>query len=209
MNIEKNNKIIIISSPSGAGKTTICKYLLKKNKNLTLSVSYTSRNIRNNEKNGRDYYFVSRSKFLNLKKNEFFIETAEVFKNYYGSPYKNIKYAFNKNKHILFDIDWQGARKLRKKYKKDQIIDFFILPPSIKELKKRLIKRGRDNKEEIKLRLSLAIKEMQHFKEYNYIIINENIQKTVGNLNKIINYHEFIKDNNKLLSKKLKTLVQK
>ena len=83
------------------------------------------------------------------------------------------------------------------------------MPPSIKELKKRLIKRGRDNKEEIKLRLSLAIKEMQHFKEYNYIIINENIQKTVSSLTKIINYHEFITDNNKLLSKKLKTLVQK
>ena len=131
MNTEKKlNKIIIISSPSGAGKTTICKNLLKKIRNLNLSISYTPRQRRINEKNGKDYFFVTNKQFINLQKKNFFIETAKVFNHYYGSPYKNVINAFKQNKNILFDIDWQGANKLRKKYSKDDIIDFFILPPN-------------------------------------------------------------------------------
>ena len=130
MNTEKKlNKIIIISSPSGAGKTTICKELLKTSKDINLSISYTTRQKRINEKQGKDYYFVTNKEFNNLKKNNFFIETAKVFNHYYGSPYQNIINSFKKNKSILFDIDWQGANKLRKKYSKDDIFDFFILPP--------------------------------------------------------------------------------
>jgi len=190
MNIEKKqNKIIIISSPSGAGKTTICKYLLKKIKNINLSVSCTTRKIRINEKNSKDYYFLSNKKFMDLKKNNYFIETATVFNNFYGSPYKNIENSFKKNKNILFDIDWQGARKLRKNYNKSQIIDFFILPPNIKELKRRLEKRGRDNKEEIKIRLSHALNEINHHNDYKYVLINDNINETVKNLIDIINYN--------------------
>ena len=126
MNTEKINinKIIIISSPSGAGKTTICKKIINKNKKIELSISYTSRPIRKKEKNGIDYFFVKKEKFNNLNKKNFFIETAKVFNNLYGSPYKNIKKVFKKNKHILFDIDWQGAKKLRKKFPKKNIIDF-------------------------------------------------------------------------------------
>ncbi len=145
MNIDQNNKIIIISSPSGAGKTTLCKLLMKKMKNISLSVSYTSRNQRLNETNGKDYYFIDKKKFNILKKKNYFIETATNFGNYYGSPYKNLKEAKINNKNLLFDIDWKGARKIRKKIKKNNIIDFFTLPPSVKELKKRLKKRGRDN----------------------------------------------------------------
>ena len=131
-------KIIIISSPSGAGKTTICKKIIKKNKNITLSVSYTSRPIRKREKQDVDYNFVEKKQFINLKNKNFFIETAKVFDHLYGSPYKNINIAFKKNKHILFDIDWQGATKLRRKFSSDVIIDFFILPPSKIELKKKI-----------------------------------------------------------------------
>ena len=139
MNTEKKlNKIIIISSPSGAGKTTICKKLLKTIKDINLSISYTTRQQRINEKHGKDYYFVSNKEFIDLKKKHFFIETAKVFNHYYGSPYKNITNSFKKNKNILFDIDWQGANKLRKKYSNEDIIDFFILPPNKKELRKRL-----------------------------------------------------------------------
>ena len=170
-------KLIIISSPSGAGKTTLCKLLIKKMKNLKLSVSYTSRNQRLNEINGKDYYFVSKKKFELLAKKNFFIETATNFKNLYGSPFKNIKLSKNRNQHILFDIDWKGARKIRKNYKKDDIIDFFILPPSKSELKRRLIKRGRDNNNEINLRLSYAINEMKHYNEYKYVLINEMFKK--------------------------------
>jgi len=208
MIIGETNKIIIISSPSGAGKTTICKYLIKKLNNVDLSISYTTRNKRNNEIEGKDYYFTNKKKFLELKRKNFFIETAKIFNNYYASPYININFTSKKNKHILFDIDWQGARNLRNKFNKNRILDFFILPPNIRELKKRLIKRGRDNRKEIKLRLSLAMKEIKHYKEYKYILINENVQQTVNNIIKIIDYNLLIDKNKKLLNKKLKYLIK-
>ena len=206
MNTEKN-KLIIISSPSGAGKTTLCKLLIKKFKNISLSISYTSRNKRLNEVNGRDYYFVTKEKFINLKKNNFFIETATNFNNYYGSPYRNIYLSKNKNKHILFDIDWKGARKIRKNYNKNNILDFFILPPSKAELKRRLIKRGRDNNKEIQLRLSYAIEEMKHYDEYKYVLINENVKNTVNEIKKIIEYNELINNQKKILNSKLKKII--
>jgi len=187
-----NNKIIIISSPSGAGKTTICKYLLKKIDNVKLSISYTTRPKRKNEKNEKDYFFVNQKKFNELDVKNYFVETAKVFDYYYGSPLENINKSFKKNNHILFDIDWQGAKKIRKKYDKSQIIDFFILPPNKKELKSRLEKRGRDNKREINKRLSLAVSEIKHYKEYQFVLINENIIDTVNNLVKIINNSIFI-----------------
>ena len=201
MNIETQNKLIIISSPSGAGKTTLCKLLLKKMKNINLSVSYTSRNKRLNETEGRDYYFVSKKKFENLKKKNFFIETATNFNNLYGSPIKNITLSKKYKKHVLFDIDWKGARKIRKKYKQNEIIDFFILPPSKLELRKRLVKRARDSTQEINLRLSYAINEMKHFNEYKYVLINENVHKTVNDIKKIIEFNEFISINTKYLEK--------
>ena len=207
MSIEITNKLIIISSPSGAGKTTLCKLLLKKSNNINLSVSYTSRNKRLNEKNGKDYFFVTKNKFEQLKNNNFFIETAKNFNNFYGSPFKNISNAKKFNKNVLFDIDWKGARKIRKNYNKNDIIDFFILPPSKTELKRRLIKRGRDNNKEIKLRLSYAINEMKHYKEYKYVLINENVQNTVNEIKKIIQYNENLTKNNIFLKSKLKKII--
>ena len=207
MNTEIPNKLIIISSPSGAGKTTLCKLLLKRVKNISLSISYTSRSKRLNEINGRDYYFIGKDKFLDLKNKNYFIETAKNFNNYYGSPYKNVAKASKDKKNILFDIDWKGARKIRNIYKKNQIIDFFILPPSKTELKKRLIKRGTDNSKEIKLRLSYAINEMKHYKEYTYVLINENVYKTVNEIKNIIEYNDNIDKNNLILQKKLKKII--
>ena len=207
MNIEIKNKIIIISSPSGAGKTTLCKMLLKKNKNIILSISYTSRSKRLNEVDGKDYYFVSKEKFSKLEKNNYFIESCNNFNNYYGSPIKNIKKANLLNNNILFDIDWKGARKIRKKFRKTDIIDIFILPPTVKELRKRLIKRGRDTKKEIALRLSYALDEIKHYNEYDYVLINQNIHNTLKDIIDIIKYHELIEKNDKLLNKKLKKLI--
>ena len=207
MSIDLKNKIVIISSPSGAGKTTLCKLLLKKMKNIDLSISYTSRNQRLNEINHKDYHFVTKNKFIKLKNNNFFIETAKNFGNYYGSPYKNInKYSKNK-KQILFDIDWKGARKIRKKINKKNIIDFFILPPSIKELRKRLIKRGRDNVKDINLRLSYAIKEISHYNEYSYVLINQNVIETVNEIIQIIKSDMIVDKNKKLTEKKIKSLI--
>ena len=205
MNTNQKNKIIIISSPSGAGKTTLCKLLLKKMRDINLSISYTSRNKRLNEINGKDYFFVTKEKFNYLKNKNFFIETAINFGNYYGSPYKNLK--TSKINQILFDIDWKGARKIRKKINKKDIIDFFILPPSIKELKKRLIKRGRDKKDDIDLRLSYAIKEISHYKEYSYVLINQNVQQTVNEISDIIKTNLIIEQNRKLTERKIKSLI--
>ena len=207
MSTEKNSKLIIISSPSGAGKTTLCKLLIKKMKNINLSISYTSRNKRLNEVDGKDYYFIDRKNFLSLKKRNFFIETATNFNNLYGSPFKNITLSKKKNKHILFDIDWKGARKIRKNYKKEDIIDFFILPPSKSELKRRLIKRGRENKKEISLRLSYAIEEMKHYNEYQYVLINEKVHKTVSEIKKIIEHHELVMRHYKTLKTRLKKII--
>ena len=207
MNIEnKKNKIIIISSPSGAGKTTICKYLLKKITKIDLSISYTTRAQRKNEINKKDYFFVNSKKFFKYQDDNFFVETAKNFNNYYGSPYINITRSFKRNNDILFDIDWKGARKLRKNFPKEQIIDFFILPPNKKELKLRLQKRGREKKSEIDVRLSYAITEMRHYNEYKYVIVNENIIETVNKLITIINYNKLITDNNLNVQNKLKQI---
>lgn len=207
MNIEIKNKIIIISSPSGAGKTTLCKMLIKKVKNVILSISYTSRSMRLNEVQGKDYYFVSKERFAKLEKSNYFIETSSNFNNFYGSPIKNIRKSNLLNKNILFDIDWRGARKIRKKFYKKDVIDIFILPPSVKELRKRLIKRGRDSKREIKLRLSYALDEIKHYNEYNYVLINQNIYNTANDIINIIKYHELIKNNKEVLNKNLKKLI--
>ena len=209
MSTGKNSKLIIISSPSGAGKTTLCKLLIKKMKNINLSISYTSRSKRLNEVEGKDYFFINKKKFEQLKKKNFFIETATNFNNLYGSPFRNITLSKKRNKHILFDIDWKGARKIRKNYKKVDIIDFFILPPSKSELKRRLVKRGRDNKKEINLRLSYAIDEMKHYSEYKYVLINEKVHKTVNEIKKIIEYHQLIKNQKEFLKSKLKKIINR
>ncbi len=209
MSTGKNSKLIIISSPSGAGKTTLCKLLIKKMKNINLSISYTSRSKRLNEVDGKDYYFINKKKFELLRKKNFFIETATNFNNLYGSPFRNITLSKKKNKHILFDIDWKGARKIRNNYKKEDIIDFFILPPSKSELKRRLIKRGRDNKKEIDLRLSYAIDEMKHYSEYKYVLINEKVHKTVNDVKKIIEYHQLIMNQREVLKKKLNKIINR
>ena len=207
MNIDQKTKIIIISSPSGAGKTTLCKLLLKKMRDISLSISFTSRNQRLNEVNGKDYNFISKEEFLKLKNKNYFIETAVNFDNHYGSPYINLKKAKKNKKHILFDIDWKGARKIRKEVDNKDIIDFFILPPSIRELKKRLVKRGRDNTKDINLRLSYALKEISHYNEYSYILINQNVIETVNDIMSIINYNLILDKNIKLTNRKIKSLI--
>ena len=207
MSIERINKLIIISSPSGAGKTTLCKLLIKKIKGIDLSISYTSRNNRLNEINWKDYFFVSKKKFETLEKKNYFIETAKNFNNYYGSPMRNVTQSKKRNNHLLFDIDWKGARKIRRNFKKNDIIDIFILPPSKLELKRRLIKRGRDNNNEIKLRLSYAIEEMKHYKEYKYVLINENVHKTVNEIIKIIEFNQLMVKQRNLLTSKLKKII--
>jgi len=176
---------IIISSPSGAGKTTITRNLLKRFKNSKLSVSCTTREPRSGEKHGTDYFFISKKKFLELKKKNKFLESAKVFNNYYGTL-KNQLTSKSKNKIIFLDIDWQGARIIRKKLKKN-CHSFFLLPPSFKELKKRLIKRHKENKVSALKRISYAKKDMKHWDEYDEVFINTKIDKCTNEIEYKIN----------------------
>ena len=187
---KKNNtsNLIIISSPSGAGKTSITKKLLEIYNNLSLSVSVTTRKKRDNEVEGEDYFFVSYKEFEELVANNSLLEYAEVFGNYYGTPRKFVLDKLKQRKNIIFDIDWQGAREVSK-HKEFNIITFFILPPSIESLKTRLINRGLDPEDIIYKRMFQAKTEISHYKEYDYVILNDNFIEAVDKIKKIIDFH--------------------
>tara|TARA_B100000575_G_C22983954_1_gene567609 strand:+ start:290 stop:895 length:606 start_codon:yes stop_codon:yes gene_type:complete len=193
-----NSLIIIISSPSGVGKTSIAKKLLKRIKHSYLSISCTTRNPRKKEYNKIDYFFISKKKFFQLRKEKKFLETAKVHNNYYGTLKSEIR---KKNKIILLDIDWQGARSIRKKIKKN-CYSFFLLPPSISTLKKRLLKRHFDNKILALSRLSSARKDLKHWEEYDFIYINDKLKKCVNEIYKKINDLNF-ENKKKLIFKKI------
>ena len=184
--LKKNNKgsLIVISSPSGAGKTTITKKLVSAKKNIVLSISVTTRKPRINEVNKKDYFFVSKKKFNELIKKNSFLEYAKVFDNYYGTLKKNVLRNIKQNKTTILDIDWQGARQIKKKLAK-YTNTIFILPPSIKELKNRLLKREK-NYQFIKKRMSKAKKEIMHWKEYDYVVVNDNLTKCLNTIRSII-----------------------
>ena len=189
MRVKHNKKlIIVISSPSGAGKTSVCKKLVEKDKSMVLSVSDTTRPARDNEVNGLDYNFIEKSEFENRIKDNSYIEYANVFGNYYGSQYKNITDNFKNNKDILFDIDWQGADQL-KKSNYSNIISIFIIPPSkdaiYQRLKSRAVSSG-DDEEAIENRMNQYETEMSHKNEYEFVVINENLEKCVEEIEIII-----------------------
>ncbi|PPR32170.1 MAG: Guanylate kinase [Alphaproteobacteria bacterium MarineAlpha6_Bin6] len=196
---------IILSSPSGAGKTTLAKNLIKNNKNMELSISYTTRKKRPIEKNNKDYVFVSEQEFEVLKRKKHFIEWAKVFNNYYGTSLLTVKRIHNKGKDVLFDIDWQGSRKIKKKLGKD-VVSIFILPPSKKELIRRLKKRAQDPDHIVKKRLSFYKMELSHWKEYKYVVINKNLNETVNKIKSIIEAERIISQKNSLIKKKIRFL---
>lgn len=195
--------VIIISSPSGAGKSTIAKNLLKKIKNSKISISCTTRKPRSYEKNGKDYFFISKKKFFLLKKKNKFLETEKVFDNYYGTLRNQVTLK-KKNKTIFLDVDWKGARKLRNKFKKN-CFSIFLLPPSIKKLKQRLLKRHSDNKEIGFKRLTHAKRDIKHWNEYDYVAVNDNLNKCVKKIQKKI----FDIKNNDKEKKRIKKTINK
>ena len=199
-----NSLIIIISSPSGVGKTTITKKLLKKINKSYLSVSCTTRNPRKNEINKVDYFFISKKKFFKYQKEKKFLETAKVHNNYYGTLKSEIRKKNKRNEVILLDIDWQGARNLRKQIKKN-CYSFFLLPPSISVLKKRLLKRHFDNKSLALSRLSSARRDLKYWEEYDYVYVNDNLKKCVNEISKKIK--DFIHEKNKM--SKFKKIIKK
>ena len=183
--IKKEGVLIVISSPSGTGKTTICKKLLEYDKNIHLSVSVTTRKKRKNEVEGVDYYFRSKKDFLNLKSENEFIENALVFENYYGTLKSEVLKQLDNGIDVLIDIDWQGTRLISKEMK-GNLIKIFLLPPSINELKNRLSTRNSDSLKEINFRMSKALKEIKHYDEYDYVLVNNNLDNTFQNIVKIL-----------------------
>ena len=170
--------MLVLSSPSGAGKSSICRALLDLDKNLYLSISTTTRKKRPNEVSGIDYNFVTLDEFEYKLSQNNFIEHAKVFNNFYGTDKSIVENKINEGKDLLFDIDWQGAQQLREKMRED-IVSVFILPPSKKELERRLKERGQDTDEVVSERMSEATAEITHWAEYDYVIINEDLNLSV------------------------------
>ena len=177
--------MLVLSSPSGAGKTSLSRELLKNNTNLFLSISYTTRPARPSEVDKSDYCFVDNKKFNKMLENNEFLEHAKVFDHYYGTPKTPITEALDSGKDILFDIDWQGTQQLMNSLQ-DDLIKVFILPPSAKELEKRLLKRNQDTDIIVKKRMSKASNEISHYAEYDYIIINEDFDDSLRKIEAIL-----------------------
>tara|TARA_B110000483_G_scaffold10250_1_gene12051 strand:+ start:190 stop:825 length:636 start_codon:yes stop_codon:yes gene_type:complete len=175
---KKKGVMLVLSSPSGAGKSSICKSLMSLDTNLSLSISTTTRKKRPNENSGEDYFFVSTEKFKEMLNNNHFLEHASVFDNYYGTDKSLVEKKINNGEDLIFDIDWQGAQQLREKMRED-IVSIFILPPNKKELERRLKSRGQDSAKVVKKRMDGASAEITHWAEYDYVVINEDLNQSV------------------------------
>ena len=171
----------VLSSPSGAGKTTITRELLNNNEDVTISISATTRQRRGGETDGKDYFFVSTDEFRTMVENGEMLEHAKVFNNYYGTPRGPVEEALQSGKDVIFDIDWQGTQKLAE-IARDDLVTVFILPPSRSELEKRLRTRAEktlESEEQIQGRMSKASDEMSHYLEYDYVIVNTDIEEAI------------------------------
>ena len=198
---------VIISSPSGVGKTTVTKQILKKVKKSKLSVSWTTRTPRLNEKNKEDYIFTNKKSFFKNVKNKKFLEYAKVFNNYYGTPKKEIYENFKKGKIIILDIDWQGSKKV-KKIIAENCISIFLLPPSFATLKQRLVNRHKKDSRLATKRFSYAKRDIKHWRDYDYVIINNKLSTCVESIIKIINYRIFARDLEIIAAKKIKNIIK-
>ena len=175
--MERNSygKMFVLSSPSGAGKTTLTKKIAENNSNFNISISHTTRKSRPNEIDGKDYHFVDKKKFDLLIKNNDFFEYANIFDNYYGTLKAPVLKLLSQKKDVLFDIDWQGTQQL-KNIKNLALVTFFILPPNMRTLKNRLLKRHQGQEKLIQQRMRKFNEEVSHWKDYNYIVINDDLE---------------------------------
>ena len=210
MLIEKKGMMFVLSSPSGAGKTTLTKKIAKNNSNFTISISYTTRKARSNEINGKDYHFVTTEKFNSLVKENNFFEYANIFDNYYGTHKKTVLGLLSKGKDVLFDIDWQGTQQL-KKISGLSVVTIFILPPNIHVLKERLLCRHKGQEKLIQKRMNKFNEEVSHWNEYNYVVVNDDLNKCYENiLNIITSEKKGIVQNRNLneIKKKIEELIK-
>ena len=185
MRHDSNNIMVILSSPSGAGKTTISKKIQQKYQNFKISVSHTTRKPRSNEVEGIDYYFIDENDFKNKIKNSEFYEYAKIFGNYYGTSKESVLNLLKNKNDVLFDIDWQGTQQLSK-FKELNLLKIFILPPSKEELKKRLIQRNQDKPEVVDERLKAYDADSAHKEDYDSVVINDNLENCFKEVEKII-----------------------
>ena len=191
--IERRGLMLVLSSPSGAGKTTISRNLLDRDGNLTLSVSATTRPMRPGEIEGVDYLFVDRARFDAMVTEGAFLEHATVFEHCYGTPRAAVEAALAAGRDVLFDIDWQGAQQVAEKARKD-LVGVFILPPSTTELERRLHSRAQDPDAVVRGRMAKAADEMSHWAEYDYIVVNEDVERSVAAVQSILQAERLRRD---------------
>ena len=199
--------LVILSSPSGAGKTSIARALVKENKNFSFSVSATTRKSRPGEVNGREYHFLTVNEFEERIDNGQFLEHAKVFGNLYGTPLQPVLESVNNGKDLIFDVDWQGGKQIRGSSLTKFVISIFILPPSIKALQERLMKRAQDSSDTVKDRMRKSIGEIMHWKEYDYVIVNSNFEQTLHEVKSIITSEKLRRVRNSQLEEFVETLT--
>jgi guanylate kinase len=200
--------MLVLSSPSGAGKTTLARRLLESEKRLELSVSVTTRPRRSAEVDGRDYKFIDELTFQSMVIGDQLLEQAEVFGNSYGTPAAPVETALADGRDVLFDIDWQGARQLKKSSGVD-VVGVFILPPSAAELERRLKTRAQDSDEVVAKRMAAAVSEMSHLDEYDYVLVNEDLEESLAKLHTILWAERMRRERHPGLSKFIETLTPK
>jgi guanylate kinase len=183
--IPRRGLLLVMSSPSGAGKTTLSRRLLAADTNIAMSVSVTTRAARPGEVNGKDYHFITHEEFARLRDRGDLLEYAEVFGNLYGTPKRPVTEALNAGRDVLFDIDWQGTQQLGAAMGED-LVRIFILPPSAEELRERLIGRAQDSASTVAKRMAKAADEISHWPEYDYVIVNENIDTASAEIEAIL-----------------------
>ena len=187
-NLSSKPLMLVLSSPSGAGKTTLSKKIQQSDSSFRISVSHTTRKARPNEVDGVDYHFVSEDEFKILLKKEAFYEHSVIFGNYYGTSKKSVDEIIKQKFNVLFDIDWKGTKQLSA-FKELNLLKIFILPPSKEELEKRLIARNQDGKESIKKRVLAYSQDIKHANEYDHVITNDNVENCFNKISKIIKEH--------------------
>jgi len=183
--VERRGLMFVLSSPSGAGKTTLSRLLIERVNGLSMSVSVTTRPMRPGEVDGKDYLFVDHARFEEMVKGHELLEWANVFDNRYGTPRAPVEAALSAGRDVLFDIDWQGTQQLREKARAD-VVSVFILPPSAPDLEKRLHSRAQDSTNVIRRRMSRASHEMSHWAEYDYIVINHDVDEAFAEVQSIL-----------------------
>lgn len=183
--VARRGMMLVLSSPSGAGKTTLSRMLLTEEHNITLSISVTTRARRPGEVHGRHYHFIDRKKFDQMAKAGDLLEHAEVFGNFYGTPKQPVEKALKHGRDVLFDVDWQGTKQLRKHARTD-LVSVFVLPPSSGELARRLHTRAQDDKRIIRARMAKAGDEMSHWTEYDYVVVNRDLDRAFNDVRAIL-----------------------